>query len=108
MGKFVSKLMKKVVGVEKLFGTYKLTSGIYDKYLGTDIQGNKAEQAKVKEHERELNQQALNAQQNQNVIGVQGTENIAQVEAGGSAADAAVMGDMKKKRSGSISSTLGI
>lgn len=108
MGKFVSKVMKKVVGLEKLTGTYKLTSGIYDKYLGTDIQGNKAAQEDAKAREAQLNQQALDAQQNQNIIGVQGTENIAQVEAGGSAADATMMGDTKKKRAGSISSTLGI
>ncbi|AZF94727.1 hypothetical protein [Pectobacterium phage Nobby_B2] len=108
MGKFVSKVMKKAVGLEKLTGTYKLTSGIYDKYLGTDIQGNKAAQAEAQDRERALNERALAAQQNQNIIGVQGTENIAQVEAGGSAADASTLSDTKKKRAGSISSTLGI
>ncbi|AZF94914.1 virion structural protein [Pectobacterium phage Phoria] len=108
MGKFVSKVMKKAVGLEKLTGTYKLTSGIYDKYLGTDIQGNKAAQADAQAREAELNQQALNSQQNANILGVQGTENIAQVEAGGSAADASTLSDTKKKRAGSISSTLGI
>lgn len=108
MSKVVNKFMKKIVGLEKLTGTYKLTSGIYDKYLGTDIQGNKAAQADAQAREAALNQQALDAQQNQNIIGVQGTENIAQVEAGGSAADATMMGDTKKKRAGSISSTLGI
>jgi len=108
MGKVVSKVLKKAVGAEKLFGTYKLTSGIYDKYLGTDIQGVKADQAAAKERERALNEQALQAQENQNIIGTTGTENIAQVEAGGTAADAASMDDTRKRRTGTISSTLGI
>lgn len=108
MSKFINKALKATMKVEKLFGTDKLTSGIFDKYLGTDIQGNKAAQADAQAREAELNQQALNAQQNQNIIGVQGTENIAQVEAGGSATDATMMGGTKKKRAGSISSTLGI
>lgn len=108
MGKLVNKVLKKVVGLEKLTGTYKLTSGIFDKYLGTDIQGAKAEQERARQREAELNQQNLNAQLNANTIGSQGTDNVVQVEAGGSAADAATMSDSKRRRAGSISSTLGI
>lgn len=108
MGKFVSKVLKTTFGLaDKLTGT-KIGSGISDKFLGTDMQGHKAAQADAQAREAALNQEALNAQQNQNIIGVQGTENIAQVEAGGSAADATMMGGTKKKRAGSISSTLGI
>lgn len=108
MGKLVKKALKTVVGVEKIFGTDKLTGGIFDKYLGTDILGTKAEQERAKQREAELNQNALNAQLNANTIGSQGTDNIVNVEAGGSAADAATMSDSKKRRAGTISSTLGI
>ncbi|QHJ80528.1 MAG: hypothetical protein [Bacteriophage sp.] len=108
MGKLVNKVLKKAVGLEKLTGTYKITSGIYDKYLGTDIQGAKAEAEKARQRQAELNQQTLNAQLNANTIGAQGTDNIVNVEAGGSAADAATMSDTKKRRAGTISSTLGI
>lgn len=108
MGKLINKALKATMKVDKLFGMDKLSGGILDKYLGTDLLGHKAAQAAAQAREAELNQQALNSQQNANIIGVQGTENIAQVEAGGSAADAAMMGDTKKKRAGSISSTLGI
>ncbi|ANT45394.2 hypothetical protein BI050_gp37 [Pectobacterium phage PP90] len=108
MGKFINKALKATMKVEKLFGTDKLSGGILDKYLGTDLLGNKAAQAAAQAREAELNQQALNSQQNANIIGVQGTENIAQIEAGGSAADASTLSDTKKKRAGSISSTLGI
>lgn len=108
MSKVFNKVLKKAVGLEKLTGTYNITSGIYDKYLGTDIQGAKAAQARAKQREAELNQQSLNSQLNANIIGTQGTDNVVQVEAGGTAADAATMSDTKRKRTGSISSTLGI
>lgn len=108
MSKVFNKVLKKVVGLEKLTGTYKITSGIYDKYLGTDIQGAKAEAEQARKRQAELNQQTLNAQLNANTIGAQGTDNIVNVEAGGSAADAATMSDTKKRRAGTISSTLGI
>ena len=66
MGKFVSKVLKTTFGLaDKLTGT-KIGSGISDKFLGTDIQGNKAAQADAQAREAALNQKALNAQQNQN------------------------------------------
>lgn len=108
MSKIVNKVMKKVVGLEKLTGTYKLTSGIYDKYLGTDIQGAKAAQAERQAQQDRINQENLNAQRNANIIGNQGTDNVVQVESGGTAADVAGTSDQKRKRAGSISSTLGI
>lgn len=108
MSKVVNKALKTVVGAEKIFGTDKLTGGIFDKYLGTDILGAKEEQARAKQREAELNQASLNAQQNANILGVQGADNVVQVEAGGSAADAATMSDNKKRRASTISSTLGI
>lgn len=112
MGKFISKVMKQVVGLDKIVGVDKLTSGVLDNFLGTDLLGTKAAQADAQERERQLNEQALNsqmvAQQNANMLGVQGTDNVAQVVAGGSAADAALLNDTKKKRTNSISSALGI
>lgn len=109
MGGLVKKAMKKLVGAEKIFGTDKLTGGIYDKYLGTDILGAKEAQAKEKAKEAQRNQEALNAQLNSNVIGVTGVDNVAQVEAGGTAADAAdATSDLRKKRAGSISTSLGL
>jgi len=109
MGGIVKKAMKKLVGVEKIFGTDKLTGGIYDKYLGTDILGAKEAQAKAKAEEAQRNQETLNAQLNSNIIGVAGTENVTQVEAGGSAIDAAAAtSDMRKKRSANISTSLGL
>lgn len=109
MGGLVQKTFKKLVQAEKIFGTDKLTGGIYDKYLGTDILGAKEAQRKAKEEEARRNQEALNAQLNSNIIGVSGTENVTQVEAGGTAADAdTTTSDAKKRRAGSISTTLGL
>lgn len=109
MGGLVQKTFKKLVQAEKIFGTDKLTGGIFDKYLGTDILGAKEAQRKAKEEEARRNQETLNSQLNSNVIGVAGTDNVAQVEAGGTAADAtATTTDLKKRRTGSISTTLGL
>ncbi|QHJ82321.1 MAG: hypothetical protein [Bacteriophage sp.] len=109
MGSVVNKVLKKAVGVEKLFGTNKITGGIYDKYLGTDILGKKAAQEKEAAEERARNQAALNAQNNANILAVNGTENVVQTDVGGTAAAAAdTESDMKKRRPGSISATLGI
>lgn len=103
MGKVINKTLK--VGS-------KLTGGILgnvsDNFLGTDIGGAKAAQKEAQRQEAEKNQAALNAQLNANTLGVQGADNVVQVEAGGSAADAATMSDNKKRRAGTISSTLGI
>lgn len=103
MGKIIKKTLK--VGS-------KLTGGILgnvaDNFLGTDIGGAKAAQEKAQRQEAEKNQAALNAQLNANALGVQGVDNIVQVEAGGSAADAATMSANKKRRAVNISSTLGI
>lgn len=103
MGKLVKKALK--VG-SKLTGG--LVGGISDNFLGTDVLGAKAAQERAQQREAEINQQALNTQLNANTIGAQGTDNIVNVEAGGSAADAATMSDSKKRRAGTISSTLGI
>lgn len=103
MGKLIKKTLK--------IGS-KLTGGILgnvsDNFLGTDIGGFKAAQEEAQRQEAEKNQATLNAQLNANTIGAQGTDNIVNVEAGGSAADAATMSDTKKRRAGTISSTLGI
>lgn len=103
MGKIIKKTLK--VGS-------KLTGGILgnvaDNFLGTDIGGAKAAQEKAQRLEAEKNQAALNAQLNANALGVQGADNVVQVEAGGSAADAATMSNNKKRRAVSVSSTLGI
>lgn len=107
MGKIIKKTLK--VGS-------KLTGGILgnvsDNFLGTDIGGAKAAQEKAQRLEAEKNQAALdaqlNAQLNANALGVQGADNVVQVEAGGSAADAATMSANKKRRAVSVSSTLGI
>lgn len=103
MGKIIKKTLK--VGS-------KLTGGILgnvsDNFLGTDIGGAKAKQEKAQRLEAEKNQAALNAQLNANALGVQGADNVVQVEAGGSAADAATMSNNKKRRAVSVSSTLGI
>lgn len=111
MGGIVNKVMKKVVGAERIFGTNKITGGIYDKYLGTDILGKKEAQEKQAAADRAANQAALNAQNNQNVLDVNAQlDNVVQTDTGGSAALAADAqdNDLKKKRVGSISSTLGI
>ena len=103
MGKVINKTLK--VGS-------KLTGGILgtvsDNFLGTDIGGFKAAQKEAQQQEAEKNQAALNAQLNANTLGVQGADNVVQVEAGGSAADASTMLDNKKRRAGTVSSTLGI
>ena len=110
MGKIIKKTLK--VGS-------KLTGGILgnvsDNFLGTDIGGAKAKQEKAQQQEAEKNQAALNAQLNANTLqlnantlGVQGVDNVVQVEAGGSAADADTMSNNKKRRASTISSTLGI
>lgn len=103
MGKIIKKTLK--VGS-------KLTGGILgnvsDNFLGTDIGGAKAAQKEAQRLEAEKNQAALNAQLNANALGVQGADNVVQVEAGGSAADAATISGNKKRRAVSVSSTLGI
>lgn len=110
MGSVVKKAMKKIVGVEKIFGTDKLTGGIYDKYLGTDILGKKEAQEKEAAAERARNQAALNSQNNANILSVNGTENVVQTDTGGTAAAVASGedNDLKKRRTGGISSVLGI
>lgn len=110
-GGIINKVMKKVVGVEKIFGTNKLTGGIYDKYLGTDILGKKEAQEKQAAADRDANQRALNSQNNANVLDVNAQlDNVVQTDTGGSAAMSADAqdNDLKKRRAGSISSTLGI
>lgn len=109
MGKLVNKVVKKAVGVEKLFGTDKITGNIYDKYLGTDILGNKAAAERQAQADLAANRAALNQQNNANILDANSAlDNTVQTDTGGSAAalDAAAS-DTKKKRSGSISTSLG-
>ena len=109
MGSFVNKIMKKAVGVEKIFGTNKITGNIYDKYLGTDILGKKAAAEQQDKADLAANQAALNQQNNANILDANSAiDNTVQTDTGGSAAalDAAAS-DNKKKRSGSISTSLG-
>ena len=110
MSKVFNKALKVVSPIaNKLsFGATGLVDNVLDKYLGTDINGFRADQERAKAEETARNQAALNSQLNANILGVQGTDNIAQVEAGGSAADAALGADTKRRRAGTISSTLGI
>ncbi len=108
--KSVSKAFKKISPIaDKLsLGATKIVDNALDKYAGTDIGGFKEAQARAKAEEAQRNQEALNSQLNANIIGSQGKDNIVQMEAGGSAADSATMSDSKRRRAGSISSTLGI
>ena len=110
MSKTISKAFKKISPIaDKLsFGATKIVDNALDKYAGTDIGGFKAAQEEAKAAEARRNQEALNSQLNANTLGVQGADNVVQVEAGGSAADAATMSDNKKRRASNISSTLGI
>lgn len=110
MGKIFSKALKAISPIaNKLsLGATGIVDNMLDKYAGTDIGGFKAAQQEAQDAEAKRNQDALNAQLNANTIGAQGTDNVVQVEAGGSAADATESTDAKKRRSGTISSTLGI
>ncbi len=110
MSKTISKVFKAVSPIaNKLsLGATGIVDNVMDKYLGTDINGFRADQERAKAEETARNQAALNSQLNANILGVQGTDNIAQVEAGGSAADVALGTDGKRRRAGTISSTLGI
>ncbi|BAS69553.1 hypothetical protein [Pectobacterium phage PPWS1] len=110
MSKSINKFFKAVAPIHnKLsFGATGMVDNVLDKYLGTDINGFRAEQERAKADEIARNQASLNSQLNANILGVQGTDNIAQVEAGGSAADAASSVDNRRRRAGTISSTLGI
>lgn len=110
MSKTIGKVFKAVSPIaNKLsFGATGIVDNALDKYAGMDIGGFKAAQAEAKAAEAQRNQEALNSQLNANTLGVQGADNVVQVEAGGSAADAATMSDNKKRRAVSISSTLGI
>ena len=110
MSKVVNKVMRKVSPIaDKLsFGATKIVDNALDKYAGTDIGGFKEAQRIAKEAEAAQNQANLNSQLNANIIGSQGVDNVVQVEAGGSAADASMSTDSKKRRAGTISSTLGI
>lgn len=103
MGKIIKSALKVS---SKLTGG--IVGGVSDNFLGTDIGGFKAAQKEAQEQEAAKNQAALNSQLNANTIGAQGTDNIVNVEAGGSAADATTSTDTKKRRTGTISSTLGI
>lgn len=106
-GGFINKVLKKTVGAEKLFGTNKLTGGILDQYLGTDILGKKEQAEREATEQRDANQRALNAQNNANILDVNAqAENVVQTQAGGSA-DMAAASDTKRKRTGSIAATLG-
>lgn len=107
-GGFINKVLKKTVGAEKLFGTNKLTGGILDQYLGTDILGKKEQAEREATAQRDANQRALNSQNNANILDVNAqAENVVQTQAGGSADMAATASDTKRKRSGSIVATLG-
>lgn len=110
MSNGISKVFKKVspIAGKLSFGATGIVDNMLDKYAGMDIGGFKAAQEKAKAVESQRNQEALNSQLNANILGVQGADNVVQVEAGGSAADAATMSDNKKRRAGTISSTLGI
>lgn len=110
MSKGLGKVFKAVSPLaNKLsFGATGIVDNMLDKYAGMDIGGFKAAQEQAKADEARRNQEALNSQLNANTLGVQGTDNIVQVEAGGTAADAANGADNRRKRSGTISSTLGI
>jgi len=108
-GGIVNKVLKKAVGVEKIFGTNKLTGGILDKYVGTDILGNKAAAESKAREQADANQRSLNKQNNANILDVNAqAENVVQTDAGGSAAALDATGSqVKKKRAGSISTSLG-
>lgn len=110
MSKTINKVFKAVspIASKLSFGATDIVTNVADKYLGTDIGGFRAAQEQAKAEETARNQAALNSQLNANILGVQGTDNIAQVEAGGSAADVALGADSKRRRAGTISSTLGI
>ena len=109
MGKLVNKVLKKAVGVEKLFGTNKITGGFLDKYLGTDVLGGKAAAEQQANADLAANKAALNQQNNANILDANSAlDNTVQTDTGGSAAmSSAATSDTKKKRSGSISSSLG-
>lgn len=110
MGSFVNKVLKKAVGVEKIFGTNKITGGILDKYLGTDVLGKKAAEEQQAQADLDANKAALNQQNNANILDVNSAlDNTVQTDAGGTAAavDATTSNTLKKRTAGSISTTLG-
>lgn len=109
-GGLINKVLKKTIGAEKLFGTNKLTGGILDQYLGTDVLGNKEAAARQAQQEADANQRKLTQQNNANILDVNAqAENIVQTDAGGSAAALDVTGtSVKKRRAGTISTSLGL
>jgi len=113
----MGKKVKGVVGKIKKFtekwdplgaGTLnQFVDPMADQWLGTDFTGVKAEQAKLDASNLQRETQAQTFAQNMSVD--LGSENVAQVDLGGTA-DAAGTGNRRKKRQGgsSASSSLGI
>jgi len=104
LGKIIGKVVKNVPVVGKTAG------GILDQYLGTDTLGNKAAAERDAAAARDANQRKLTQQNNANILDVNSqAENIVQTDAGGSAAALDAAGtSVKKRRAGSISTSLGL
>lgn len=113
----MGKKVKKVVGKVKKFtekwdplgaGTLnQFVDPMADQWLGTDFTGAKAAQAEIDASNLQREIQAQTFAQNMSID--LGSENVAQVDLGGTA-DAAGTGNRRKKRQGgsSASSSLGI
>lgn len=113
MGKKVKKLVGKVKSFTEKWdplgaGTLnQFVDPMADQWLGTDFTGAKATQAGIDADNAAREQQAQTFAQNMSVD--LGSENVANVDLGGTA-DAASTGNRRKKRPGgsSASSSLGI
>lgn len=108
MGSFLPKALKKAVGAEKIFGTKQITGTIWDKYLGMDTLGKKAEAEQKAKENLVAEKKVLNQQNNANILDVNAAlDNVVQTDTGGTAAAVTAESDTKKKRTGSISTSLG-
>lgn len=117
MGKKIKNVLNKATKVatlgiadaDQVFDTFTLGQGrqLSDQFLGTDLTGNKQAQRDLDASNLQREVQAQTFAQNMNVD--LGSENVAQVDLGGTA-DAAGTGNRRKKRQGgsSASSSLGI
>lgn len=111
MGKKVFKkggLLGKIRGVlDPLKITQTFVDPMVDQFTGTDLTGAKAEAKDIADQNTQREVQAQTFAQNMSVD--LGTENVANVDIGGTA-DAASTGNRRKKRQGgsSASSSLGI
>ena len=111
MGKKVFKkggLLGKIRGVlDPLKITQTFVDPMVDQFTGTDLTGAKAEASDIADQNTQREVQAQTFAQNMSVD--LGTENVANVDVGGTA-DAASTGNRRKKRQGgsSASSSLGI